>query len=364
MIRILHVLGGLGYGGTENVIMNWYRSIDRSRFQFDFLIRSGDMAFGDEITKLGGRIYQAPSFPRHACSNYAYTKRLLQSGQWDIVHVHANAAIYLGALAAAKHCGVRCVILHSHNVRAKRVSLNLLHRFNRLRLPGLTTVRIACSEPAGRWMFGKQRFLVMNNGIETDCFRFRAEQRAAVRKQLGLGDSYVVGNVGRFVEQKNHQFLLKIFSELRNLIPNSKLLLVGDGELRRQTEAEAKRMDLDADVVFAGNRNDVAACLSAMDVFVFPSKYEGLGIALVEAQLCGLPCVVSREIISGNNLLSDDVILRSLQEPPAEWARSTADCRGKPRAEIPEQVRLLHDRAAITHQLEDLYSKELWGGRS
>lgn len=321
MIRVLHVLGGLGSGGAENLIMNWYRAIDRSKIQFDFLVRSDDNNFVDEIHELGGSIYYTSPFPRHAIRNYQETDALLKTGKWDVVHVHGNAALYMTALVLAKKYRVPCRIMHSHSIQAKRSFFSIIHVFNRTRLKRYTTEQIACSADAGKWMFGKTSFHVLKNAINVNSFSFSMIDRRSAREEFCLSNRFVVGHVGRFAEPKNHSFLLEIFKQIRKTRTDATLLLVGDGELEEQVKRKALEMGLEDAIVFAGRRNDVGRLMSAMDVFVFPSLWEGLGIVLVEAQTNGLPCFASREILTEEVRITPDIYPISLEQTAEHWAR-------------------------------------------
>ena len=321
-IRVLHVLNGLGRGGTEAFIMNVYRAIDREKVQFDFLVRSTEnSAHEEEVQALGGRIFITPSFPRHFLQNKKAVKKFFEehASEYEAVHVHANALMYVEPLKAAKKAGVKKIIMHSHSNQAFNPIYKLLHLINKKRIGKWATYSFACSRSAGEWMFRKD-FTVVNNGIRLEKFDFSPTTRDKMRKELGLQDAFVVGHVGRFVVVKNHAFLLDVFKEVKKEKPTAKLLLVGDGALRAQIEESAKEQGLSDDVVFTGNVPNVEDYLQAMDVFVLPSKYEGLGIVLVEAQTSGLPCVVSTNV-PDEGFLDGMVEMLSLDEGKIEWSK-------------------------------------------
>jgi len=295
MIRVLHVFGGLGTGGTESLIMSWYRSIDREKIQFDFLVRSPDNNYLAEIEALGGRVFYTSSFPRYFLKNYRETKAILARKEWSVIHVHGNAAIYTLPLKLAKKFGYPCRIMHSHNVKAQKSVFSLIHMCSRKQLSRTATHRLACSSAAGKWMFGNKSCQVFHNAIDVTAYGFDPEIRQVIRKTCGLEEKFVVGHVGRLAAQKNHGFLLETFKAFRSHRPDSVLMLVGDGELEPEVKAKAEELGILDSVLFMGRRSDVGSLMSAMDLFVLPSLYEGLGIVLVEAQCNGLPCLVSRE---------------------------------------------------------------------
>lgn len=294
-MRVLHVFGGLGTGGTESLIMNWYRNIDREKIQFDFLVRSPDDNYLSEIEALGGRVFYTAPFPRHFLKNYRQTKEILARKEWDVIHVHGNAAIYMLPLKLAKKYGYSCRIMHSHSVRTKAHVYALIHTFNRKRITGYTTHNLACSAAAGEWMFGDRPYRICHNAIDMAAHQFDPEERQAIRAAYGLEEKFVLGHVGRFTAVKNHGFLLETFQVFKRRCSNGVLMLIGDGEMEPEVKAKAEALGIADSVLFLGRRSDVGRLMSAMDLFVLPSVYEGLGIVLVEAQCNGLPCVVSEE---------------------------------------------------------------------
>lgn len=321
MIRVLHILGGLGTGGTESLIMNWYRNIDRSKIQFDFLVRSTDNNYADEITALGGRIYYTASFPRYFIKNRTETKAILERREWDVIHVHGNAAMYMLPLKLAKKLGYRCRVMHSHSVKAQNPVFALVHYLNRGKISQYATCCLACSEAAGHWMYPNTKFHVIHNAVQTEMFRFDQSARSELRKELGIDDCLVLGHVGRFSKPKNHAFLLDVFCEVKKLRPDSILMLVGDGELKEAAEKEAKALGLADSVLFLGRRSDVGQLMSAMDIFVLPSLYEGLGNVLIEAQYNGLPCIVSEEAYNEEAEISSGLSKISLDCGNDVWAK-------------------------------------------
>lgn len=320
MIRVLHVLGGLGTGGTESLIMNWYRHIDRSKVQFDFLVRSSDDNYAEEITAFGGRIFYTASFPRHFVKNKKETEEVLKRKEWDVIHVHGNAAMYMFPLKLSKHLGYNCRIMHSHNVQAQNSMFSFIHKFNKMKVSVYATNCFACSEAAGKWMFDYNHCQLVRNAVDFTEFKFDSDARHEIRKAYGIDEKYVVGHVGRFASQKNHFYLLDLFQEFLSKRPDSTLMLVGDGELEEEIKTKAAQMGVLDSILFMGRRSDVGRLMSAMDVLVLPSLYEGLGIVLVEAQFSGLPCIVSEEAYNEEVQITSNLSKISLQDGAAVWA--------------------------------------------
>lgn len=329
-VRVLHVLGGLGSGGTESLIINWYRNIDRSKVQFDFLVRSADNNYAEEILSLGGRIFYTPSFPRHLIGNYKETKKILKRKEWAAIHVHGNAAMYMLPLKLAKKLGCPCIIMHSHSVQPQNPLFSLVHYRNRTKIHRYATHLLACSEAAGKWMYQNEPFQIIHNAIDTDRFLFDREARQSIRAELKIDNQLVVGHVGRFSAPKNHTFLLEIFAEIKKRRKDSVLMLVGDGELREAAEEKAKALGIFNSVLFLGRRSDVGKVMSAMDIFVLPSLYEGLGNVLVEAQICGLDCLVSQEAYNREVQISPNLAALSLKDGAGPWAEKVLSMGSAP----------------------------------
>ena len=298
MIRVAHIIGKMLGGGVEAVVMNYYRHIDRSRVQFDFIVDSDSILVPrDEIESLGGRVFEVPPYQRL----FAYRRALMElfrQEQWPIVHSHINA-LSAFPLQVAKKAGVPVRIAHSHSTagkgeHAKNAIKTVLKCFSNI----YPTHRFACSEYAGQWLFDKHAdFEIIYNAIELDRYSFDAEVRAETRDELGLlSNQFVIGHVGRFVTQKNHVFLIYVFAEVLKRRPDAVLLLTGDGDLRPFIEHCAVERGIAEHVRFLGHRSDVERLYQAFDVFVLPSLYEGLGLVAVEAQRAGLPCYLSDQI--------------------------------------------------------------------
>ena len=320
MIRILHIVSFMQRGGLETLIMNCYRHIDREKMQFDFIVHRDFRAdYDDEIEALGGKIYRLPRLNPFSPGYKKALRDFFQSHpEYKIVHCHLDCMSAL-PLAAAKKCGVPVRIAHAHSSNQERNLKYPLKRLYMRKIPDVATHFFACSKEAGEWMFPGQSITVINNGIETERFAFRSEIRSEVRSEFGFRDELVLGHVGRFMPEKNHGFLIVIFAEVHKRIPDAKLLLMGTGPLEDQVRRKVNELRLTDNVRFLGVRSDVNRILQAVDVFVLPSVYEGLGIAAVEAQNAGARCVVS-DTVPTACAMTDLVEFVALSEAPAHWA--------------------------------------------
>lgn len=334
-IRILHILPGLQCGGTETWLLHLMETIDRSRYQLDFLIRAPEHCFyEDRFRQLGANIYRVPGKVngRRRPLRYLYGIRrtLIKTGPYDVIHCHDdfNSGLYVWI---AKNVGIPVRIVHSHGDYAR--SSHREHMVNagmRYIKKGMikcyATHGLACSAIGASALFGKQweaelRWQTFFCGLNLKPFKKQVDG-AAIRQALGIpAGTFVVGHVGRFTEQKNHKKIISIFGEVIKKYPDAYLLLVGDGSLRPVVEEQAKQLGLLKRVVFAGVRSDVPELmLGAMDVFLFPSLSEGLGLVLVEAQAAGLPCVISDVIPEEADVVSTLVTRISIACSDEEWA--------------------------------------------
>ncbi|MGI8384810.1 glycosyltransferase family 1 protein [Robertmurraya sp. P23] len=296
-LRVLHVVVNMNRGGAETLIMNLYRNIDREKVQFDFLTCKPGV-FDMEIKKMGGRIYRIPYITD--VGHFQYVKGLdeffLEHQEYDIVHSHLDKMSGF-VLRAAKKAGVPVRIAHSHNTRSEGNIVTRTYKwFSGKLIESNSTLRLACSNLAAKWLFEKKATII-KNGIESERFEFSIDKRNKIRNELNLDEStMVLGHVGRFAKQKNHSFLINVFANYLKVNPNSTLILVGDGPLRKDIENKVHRLNLKNNVKFLGIRNDIDNLLQAMDVFIFPSLHEGLPVSLIEAQGSGLTCLISEGV--------------------------------------------------------------------
>ena len=310
-IIVAQIMGKWVGGGVESVIMNYYRHLDHSKIQFDFICDEDSTRIPyDEIKKLGGRVFLVPKY-QNLPKYLKALEKLFKENQYRIIHSNINT-LSVFPLYAAKKAGVPIRISHSHSTsNPKEWKRNLIKNILRPFSKRYATDYFACSELAGRYLFGNKAFdqgevKIIHNAIDVDKFKFDEVARKKLRKELRIKDSTVViGHVGRFVQQKNHIFLVDVFKEYHKKNPDSKLLLVGSGPLEDEIKKKVERLNLKDSVLFLGQRDDINKLYSVMDVFCLPSLYEGLPVVGVEAQAAGLPCVFSDKITNDTVITKD-----------------------------------------------------------
>ena len=325
VIRVAHVIGNWLGGGVESVVMNYYRNIDRSKIQFDFLCSesSTDIPY-QEIEKLGGRVIIIPNYSKVFRYQKVLTK-IFKENKYKIVHSHIST-MSIFPLRAAKKAGVPVRIAHSHSTTNKKEKKkNLLKQILRPLSKVYATDYMCCSELAGRWLFGNKEYnngnvYLLKNAIDLEKFKYDENIRNQKRKELNIEkDTLVIGHVGRFVEQKNHRFLIDIFNEVHNQNNNSILLLAGQGPLMPEIKEKVKQLGLENQVKFLGQRSDINQLYQAFDVFCLPSLYEGLPVVGVEAQATGLLCLFSDDMTKETKVL-DTTKFISLSYSAKKWA--------------------------------------------
>ena len=319
-IRILHVVTYMGRGGLESMLMNYYRNIDRSKVQFDFLVhRDFEADYDKEILSLGGRIFHVSRLVPWSGSYRTELKKFFhEHPEYKIIHVHQDCLSSV-ALQCAKECGVPVRCAHAHSSSAVKNLKYPIKLFYRRKIAKYATDLFACNQSSGDWMFCGAPFQIVKNAIDLEQYRFNTETARSVRESLGLGDKFVVGHVGRFRTEKNHEFLVRVFAALLKKQPNAALLLVGDGDLEDTVKTQVQELGIQDHVQFLGARSDVPQLMQAMDAFVFPSLYEGLPVTMVEAQAAGLPCVIS-DRVPDECIMTNLVTQLSLDASHESWA--------------------------------------------
>lgn len=301
-IRVAQVVGKWVGGGVESVLMNYCTHINDKEVQFDFICDedSTDIPY-DKIESIGGRVILVPPYQ----NVFEYQKELTKvftEEKYEIVHSHINA-LSVFPLYAAKKANVPVRIAHSHSTSSKKewkrnLVKNMLRPFSKV----FATDYMCCSEHAGRWLFGDKKYdegnvYLLNNAIDVDYFKYNEEVRKNKREELNIPDDIkVIGHVGRFVSQKNHEFLIDIFNEVHKKDKKTILVLIGQGPLMGDIKKKVNELGISDCVKFLGQRKDINELYQALDLFLFPSIYEGLGMVLVEAQGSGLPCIASTEV--------------------------------------------------------------------
>ena len=320
-IRVLHIVTYMGRGGLETMLMNYYRHIDRNKVQFDFLVhRDFEADYDAEIRELGGKIYH---ISRLIPWSHSYREKLKhffrEHSEYKIVHVHQDCLSSV-ALQCAKECGVPVRIAHSHNSGQDKNWKYLVKRYYMKKIPTYATDFVACSNIAGKWMFGEAPFKVLHNAIDVGKYRYSLDVAQKVRRQFDIERKIVIGHVGRFAPQKNHKFLIDIFAECVKKNSDVILMLVGDGEEKKKIEDKVNQLGISDKVIFTGVRTDVNELMQAMDMFIFPSLYEGLPVTMIEAQAAGLPCVISDYVSEECIVTSELISVMKLSDSVEMWA--------------------------------------------
>jgi len=371
-VRILHFFGGMNRGGAETMIMNIYRHIDRAKVQFDFAVHTKEQChYDNEIMDLGGRIIHLPS-PAKAGPRL-YRRSLIQ-----VLHkygpfqgVHSHVYYYSGfIMRIAQKAGLTLRISHSHSTQDSKTDTmkrRIYRQFMRYLILKYSTHLFGCSRAAGQHLFGPDcdsdfRFKVIPNAIELS--KFKLGNKHELREKLLLPVNVpLIGHVGRFHEAKNHKFLIKIFHALLKKLPDAHLVLVGDGSLKNEVETIIHAKGIDNHVHMLGVRDDVPLIMSALDLFLFPSLYEGLPVVLIEAQAAGVPCVVSDVITREVDMKLGLVEFVGLQSGIDLWVERVLRCLQLERPRFEERFAGLkaagYDVEQVATDLEVLYSNSL-----
>ena len=301
-IRVLQIIGIVAGGGVESVIMNYYENVDRSKVQFDFIVHDDNkIDITQKVEAMGGKVYKVTTYYKNPIAFTYEIYKVIKKFHYRIVHSNINT-LSAFSLFAAWAAGVPIRILHNHSTSSPGETKRNIMKFILRPLARLFANHyLACSRFAGDWMYGQKmmdsgKVTVINNAIDLKKYAFNLQKRKVLRKKLGVADEFVVGHVGRFMYQKNHDFLIDIFAEVHRKIPQMVLLLIGDGPLREGIEEKVRGLNLIENVRFLGVRDDVQDLYNAMDLFILPSHYEGLGMVGVEAQANGLNVLASTAV--------------------------------------------------------------------
>lgn len=365
-IRVLQVVGCMDLGGAETFIMSIYRAIDKNKVQFDFVKHTSKKGIlDDEIAKLGGKIYSCPQYIGK--NHFVYCKWwdnfFVEHPEYHVIHGHvrSTAAIYL---KIAKEYGL-VTISHSHNTSNGSGASSIVKYIMQLPIRYTADYLFSCSDKAGIWMFGKKatqksNYRMIPNSVDLTRFAYNANKRAQMREQLGIpaGD-FLIGHVGRFITQKNHAFLVNVFAEYHKKNPNSRLLMLGTGELFEKIQKQCVELGIDKNVLMIGAKTNAEDYYQAMDAFIFPSLHEGLPVSVVEAQANGLPCLISNVITHDVNL-TDLVIYLPLNDKNA-WFTALDKAKSKEHKEISpnnKQKLLRFDSENVAKKLETFYMEQ------
>jgi glycosyltransferase involved in cell wall biosynthesis len=328
-IRILQIFTILNRGGAETNIMNYYRKIDRTKIQFDFLVHREEIgAFEEEILQLGGRIFRLPPINPFKLKNYKiHLNRFFDTNNYQIIHGHCSELGYY-IYKEAFNRKIPVIIAHSHNTKANFDFKLPFRLFWKKRMMNYINAYFSCGYEASVWLFGKQKAqnaFIMKNAIDTNNYGYQKEIETQKRLELNAVNTLNLVNIGSFISSKNPDLAIDVFNELLKINSNSKLFFVGKGPLLEQLKIKVKKLDIQEKVHFLGIRNDVNVILQAMDVLLFPSKSEGLPLSFIESQSAGLQCVISDTIPSEAILVRENVTVISLKKEPKYWAKKIND---------------------------------------
>ena len=323
-IRILQFIGSLNSGGSQSMIMNIYRNIDRNKIQFDFIVdRKDELLYKDEIEQLGGKVY---IFNYHfTVLNYfrykkQWNKFFAEHKEYKTIHCHVRSVASI-VLKIAKKNGLK-TICHSHSTSNGNGFSSLIKKELQKNIPKYSDYLFACSNESAIWLYGDEntksnRCYIINNAIDSIKFVYNSKIRNQVRNKLDLDNKIVLGIVGRLEEVKNHKFAIQVLNELIKCNNNYYLLVIGTGNLKEELIKQINKDRLSNNVIFLENRNDVNELLQAMDIYIMPSLWEGLPLSLVEAQAASLPCVISSNVLDG--IIIDDLVKKISLESIDEW---------------------------------------------
>ena len=357
IIRILQIVNYMDRGGLETMLMNYYRHLDTEKIQFDFLVHRKKRAdFDDEIESMGGKIYRMPRLNPISLRYNKEEMSFFKNHKYQIVHCHMDCMSAF-PLGHAKRVGIPIRIAHSHSKDQNKDLKYPIKMFCKQLIPFSATHFFACGTEAGRFMFGKRDFHIMKNAIDINDYLFNILERRKVRTELGIEDNIVLGNVANFTPAKNHSFLLDVFYRYHKVNKKSKLLLIGDGPNKGNIEKKIEKLGLQEAVILTGVRKDVNRLLQAMDVFVFPSIYEGLPVTMVEAQTAGLPCVISENVPKETDI-TNLVTRISLDASLSHWVAAIEDARKIKRKNQSDKIRESgFDIRENVKKLEEFYIK-------
>lgn len=364
-IRIVHNIASLHLGGSQAFVMNVYRNIDRSKVQFDFVVTPETKeGFYDEIISLGGKIFSCPRYKgtNHIQYNKWWDDFFNEHPEYKVIHGHvrSTASIYL---KIAKRHGL-VTIAHSHSTSNGNGISAIVKGIMQLPIRKQADFLFACSDKAGKWLYGEkaitqQNYYMIPNGVDLKRFKFDVNKRNQMRMTLGIKeDMMILGHIGRLSIPKNHKFLLNVFNQYHKINSNSKLLLVGDGELFDSIKQHINKLDINDAVIMTGSKQNTEDYYQIMDIFLFPSLWEGLPVSVVEAQANGLQCIIS-------DVITHDVDLTALiQYLPLDeklWLGAIAEAHKKKRIGLTseDRVRLQpFDAITVANKLQEFYLKQ------
>lgn len=315
-------------GGIEMFVMNYASKLDLNKVQIDFINvydNTVETEFYQNLEQYG-KIYHCVDYRKHPLKFIKQVKKIQQENDYDIFHYHMSSCAYLIPLIAAKKANIKKIIAHAHNDASDKGFIkDFVHQINKNFLPILSNSYFSCSNNAAKWFFPKKiyklnKYVIIENAINISNFKFNSISRKELRAKYNINDDEIVyGNVGNLKKIKNHDFLIDVFFEIHKMNPNSKLIIIGIGEMESKLREKVNRLGIESNVVFLGKRFNVNDYLSAMDVYIFPSFHEGLGISYIEAQISGLKCLISTGVPEEADLLNNNIRI-NLDAGAKKWA--------------------------------------------
>lgn len=363
-IRVLQIGMHDKIGGIETCLMNYYRELHKKNIQFDFITTFDTICFEEEINRLGGKVYKICSEKKNPFKYYNQLKEIIKNNKYNIVHINMLSAANILPIIVSKKQRVPHIILHSHNTNTTNSIVKKIMNFVNKPFLRFGTDFFACSKEAGKWLFGdsilkKKELIIVNNAIDVEKFKFDIKKRMEIRKKLQIENNFVIGHVGRFTYQKNHKFIINVFFEFQKKHKDAVLMLIGEGELEKSIKELVEKYKISDKVIFCGTTDYVEDYLQAMDVFVFPSRFEGLSLVSIEAQMCGLK-VVGSDNLSRESKITNNITYISLKDDISNWIKEMennikADERSK-------EIKLLNNEYNIeieANKLAKLYREKV-----
>ena len=372
-IKLLHVGLTSEVGGVETYIYHLYKNIDKEKFDVYFLINKNEIVYKyEELNKMGAKFIHIENRRKNIIKYLKDLKKCYKNYEFDFIHFHTSKySHFLKYIYAFKYSNAK-IIIHSHQYRPNGFPskvTKVLDTIGRFLISKHAAYYVACSTLAYDFMFKNfkggidSNTKIFNNGIDLKKFIYNEKSRIEIRKELKIDDKIVYGHVGRFAEQKNHEFLIEVFDEIYKKDKNSILLLLGDGPLVEKVKKKVYDKKLNNVVIFLGNKDNVSDYMSAMDALLFPSLYEGLGLVLVEAQACNLRIFASDTVIPQEAKVSELLTFISLNKKPEEWADIIINC-DLSKIDVRNLIkRKNYDIATSTKIVEDFYIANFRGGK-
>lgn len=357
-------------GGIQTFVIENMKHMDKNKIQIDFLLLDDGNKYEleDTLKQMGAKVYKLNGVWLKKPTDYfnyfnKIDKFFKEHNDYKVVHLHSSSKNFY-VLKAAKKYGIPVRIAHSHNIgfQTKSKLQIMIGNICKPLLKKYATGYFACSEIAGEWLFGKKEIknknvTVIHNAVDLEKFKFNQEVRDKLRNELNIADKLVIGHVGRFTNQKNHDFLIDIFNEVYKKNKNSVLMLIGVGEKEDEIKKKVRRLGLEECVIFLGFKNNVNEYMWTMDLFVFPSLFEGLGLVLIEAQATGMKCFTSKDVVPNNAKVTELLTFISLEDNLEKWVEKIVNCNYERKVCDKEIEQKGYDIKNTAKQLQEFYLK-------